>query len=56
MNLSQLLHLEHLHLNQRDQVNGNELEVKTNNPLFKLSGVVNDNLDGYRLYVNGNNI
>lgn len=39
-----------------DQVNGNELEVKTNNPLFKLSGVVNDNLDGYRLYVNGNNI
>nr|MDF9461677.1 SLAP domain-containing protein [Lactobacillus amylovorus] len=39
-----------------DQVNGNELHVKTNNPVFKLAGVVNDNLDGYRLYVNGDNI
>ena len=28
----------------------------TNNPKFTLSGKVNDNLDGYRLFVNGNNI
>ena len=39
-----------------NQVNGNELELWTNNPKFVLSGKVNDNLDGYRLYVNGNNI
>lgn len=39
-----------------DQVNGNELEVWTNTPVFRLSGKVNDNLDGYRLFVNGNNI
>lgn len=38
------------------QVNGNELELWTNDPKFVLSGEVNDNLDGYRLYVNGNNI
>ena len=36
-----------------NQVNGNELELWTNNPKFALSGKVNDNLDGYRLYVNG---
>lgn len=39
-----------------DQVNGNDLELWTNNPKFVLSGTVNDNLDGYKLYVNGNNI
>ena len=39
-----------------NQVNGNELELWTNNPKFVLSGKVNDNLDGYKLYVNGNNI
>ncbi|WP_308557767.1 S8 family serine peptidase [uncultured Lactobacillus sp.] len=39
-----------------DQVDGNNLDIWTNNPTFNLSGTVNDNLDGYRLYVNGNNI
>ena len=39
-----------------NQVNGNDLDLWTNNPKFVLSGTVNDNLDGYRLYVNGNNI
>ncbi|EGF35280.1 PrtP precursor [Lactobacillus helveticus MTCC 5463] len=39
-----------------NQVNGDELELWTNNPKFTLSGKVNDNLDGYRLFVNGNNI
>lgn len=39
-----------------NQVNGDKLELWTNNPKFILSGKVNDNLDGYRLFVNGNNI
>lgn len=39
-----------------NQVNSNDLELWTNLPQFTLSGTVDDNLDGYRLYVDGNNI
>lgn len=39
-----------------DQANGSQLELWTNQANFKLSGNVTDNLDGYRLFVNGNNV
>lgn len=31
-------------------------EVTTNHPQFTLSGLVDDNVDGYRLHINGNNL
>lgn len=39
-----------------NQGNGNNLDLWTNMPTFTLSGTVDDNLDGYRLFVDGNNI
>lgn len=34
----------------------NELEMTTNRPTFKLSGEANDNLDGYKVYLDGDNV
>ncbi|MBP2057091.1 subtilisin family serine protease [Lactobacillus colini] len=32
------------------------LEITTNKPMFKLSGEANDNLDGYSVFINGDNV
>lgn len=34
----------------------NEVELTTNHPTFKLSGIANDNLDGYEVYLDGDNV
>lgn len=36
--------------------NQDEAEFTTNKPTFKLSGVANDNLDGYKFYLDGDNL
>lgn len=36
--------------------NQDEAEFTTNKPTFKLSGIANDNLDGYKFYLDGDNL
>lgn len=36
--------------------NQDEAEFTTNKPTFKISGVANDNLDGYKFYLDGDNL
>nr|WP_246011980.1 S8 family serine peptidase [Lactobacillus xujianguonis] len=33
-----------------------EVEITTNKPTFKLSGEANDNVDGYNVFINGDNV
>ena len=35
---------------------GNDSQITTNHPTFTISGSVDDNVDGYRLFINGDNI
>ncbi|NRN92301.1 S8 family serine peptidase [Lactobacillus helveticus] len=44
-----------LHVDQMP-ANRAEVEYTTSNPTFTLSGVANDNLDAYSVYINGDNV
>lgn len=44
-----------LHIDQMP-ANRAEVEYTTSNPTFTLSGVANDNLDAYSVYINGDNV